>query len=67
MGSESIRKIQDRKYVYYIYYDNKKRKEVCCGLVDDPKTKSKLRNAKLIDLRQQKNNITLQIKKLNKK
>ena len=66
MGAETIRQIRNSKYLYYIYYDNKKRKEVCCGLKDDPSTQSKLRNAKLVDLQKQKEQITMQIKELGK-
>ena len=65
MGSETIRKIRNKRYLYYIYYDNKKRKEVCCGLVNEPKTKSKLRKIKLDDLKKQKATIMTQINKLS--
>ena len=64
MGSETIRTLRNKRYLYYIYYENKKRKEVCCGLVSDPASKGKLKKAKLADLQKQKELITLHIRDL---
>lgn len=64
MGTRTIRKIRNKEYLYYIYYENKQRREVCCGLVSDPKSNKKLKDTMLADLQKQKENITAQIKTL---
>ena len=66
MGTETIRKIRNKEYLYYIYYDNKKRKEVCCGLVSDVQSKKRIKDAKLADLQKQKEEIMTQIRNLKK-
>lgn len=61
MGSTTIRKIRNRNCLYYIYYDNKKRKEVYCGLASDPHSKQRLKHAKITDLQNQQEQIKIQL------
>lgn len=64
MGSETARKIGKKRYLYYVYYDNKQRKEVCCGPESDPRSEKKLKDVKLKDLQRQREIITAQINEL---
>ena len=43
MGSHVVRKNRNREYLYYVYYDDRKRIEVYCGAVSDPESKTKTR------------------------
>lgn len=67
MGTEVIRRIRNKEYLYYVYYDNKKRKEVCCGVPSDPRSTKRLKDAKIADLQKQKERITIEIRDLKNK
>lgn len=64
MGSEVIRTIRNTKYLYYVYYDNKERKEIYCGRLSDPDSKNKAQSAELCDLQSQRERISKRIKEL---
>ena len=64
MGAETIRRIGNKEYLYYIYYENKKRKEVCCGLISDPKSTKKLKTVRIEVLQKQKQKINDEIREL---
>ena len=64
MGSQVIRRIHNKEYLYYVYYDDKNRKEIYCGIVSDPKSKIKARNIEIDELQSQKEKINKRIAEL---
>ena len=65
MGSHVIRKVKGNEYLYYAYYDeNKKRIDMYCGAVSDPKSKIKVRKCEIADLQSQKERISRRIAEL---
>ncbi len=66
MGSQIIRKRKDKKYLYYAYYDDGKRKEQYCGLVSDPKSKNKAIQFEIEELENQIIKIKNRLKILKK-
>ena len=67
MGAKVVRKVRNKEYLYYVYYNNRERKDVYCGLVTDPKSKEKLRDVEINELQTQKEKITVRIKELKNK
>lgn len=66
MGSHIVRQRKNKKYLYYAYYDNGKRKELYCGLVSDPKSKRKSITFEIEELEKLRNSITNRLKILKK-
>ena len=67
MGSQIIRKRNDKEYLYYAYYDNGKREELYCGLVSDPKSKRKAVEFEIEELEKLRSSITNRLKILKRK
>ena len=67
MGTQVLRKVRNKEYLYYVYYDNKERKEIYCGLASDPKSKEKAQNVEIEELQIQKERISVRIKELRNK
>lgn len=65
MGTQVLRKLNGKEYLYYVYYDNGKRKEVYCGLASKPESKQKIVKTQIIELTKQKKIITEKIIVLN--
>lgn len=66
MGSEVIRTRQDKKYLYYVYYDNNMRKEVYCGLVSDPESKQKMNQVRYDELTKKRIEIDNELESLQR-
>ena len=64
MGTQVIRKMRNNEYLYYVYYDDKTRKEVYCGLASDPKSKEKARKTEIKELQSQKDRISTRLQEL---
>lgn len=56
--------MRNKEYLYYVYYDDKERKDVYCGLASDPKSREKAREIEIKELQSQKDKISIRIKKL---
>ena len=41
MGSTTTKTIKGNEYLYYVYYENRKKKEVYCGLASDKQSEKK--------------------------
>ena len=67
MGTEVLRNLNGREYLYYVYYDEGKRKEIYCGLSSKQESKKKADEIQVIELTNQKKIITEKITVLNKK
>ncbi len=67
MGTVVYRQRGDKEYVYYVYYDEKRRTEVYCGLSSDPESDKKILQCKKNDLTKQKANITKELEVITKK
>ena len=67
MGTEVLRNLSGREYLYYVYYDHGKRKEIYCGLSSKPESKKKVEEIQVIELTKQKKLITEKITILNNK
>lgn len=50
MGSQVMRKVRNKEYLYYVYYDDKERKEIYCGVASDPKSETKARMVEIEEL-----------------
>jgi len=61
MGSTTIKRIKGNEYLYFVYYENRKKKEVYCGLVSDPKSEKILLQFKVKRLKEQKKNLSQNI------
>ena len=67
MGSTTIKKVKDKEYLYYSYYDsNKKKVSAYCGPASDPKSKKKAIEFEIEELQSQKDGISTRIKELMK-
>ncbi len=64
MGSQVIRKVHNKEYLYYVYYDDKDRKEIYCGIASDPKSKTKACKTEIDELQSQKKRINKRIAEL---
>ncbi len=67
MGSQVIRRVRNKEYLYYVYYDDKERKEFYCGVVGDSKAEQKARESEIKELQLQKERIIVKIKELKSK
>ncbi|MCH7648170.1 MAG: hypothetical protein IIA83_06155 [Thaumarchaeota archaeon] len=56
-----IKEISGNKYLYYVYYEDGKKKDVYCGLASSPESKRKALELKLEHLREQKKSLTQHI------
>jgi len=65
MGAQVLRNLNGREYLYYVYYDNKKRKEVYCGLSSKISSTQKSKKIQVIELETQKKLIMEKITILN--
>jgi len=67
MGAEVLRNLNGKEYLYYVYYDDGKRKEIYCGLASKSESKKKAEETQVVELTNQKKIITEKIIILNKK
>ena len=67
MGGTVIKKVKDKEYLYYSYYDNGKKLSMYCGLTSDPKSKIKAREFEIKELEKLKTNIINRLKILKRK
>ena len=56
-----IKEINGNEYLYYVYYENGKKKDVYCGLASKPESKKKLLEQELKQLKVQKKNISQKV------
>ena len=61
MGSTTTKLIKGNEYLYYVYYENRKKKEVYCGLSSKPESKRKALQFELEQLKDQKKNLSQNI------
>ena len=64
MGTQVLRKVRNKEYLYYVYYDDRERKEVYCGLASDSKSKEKAQSVEIKELQIQKEKLSIRIKEL---
>ena len=67
MGSTSTKIIKGNEYLYYVYYENRKKKEVYCGLASKPESEEKALQLELEQLKNEKKNITCKITSIKNK
>lgn len=67
MGSTSTKTIKGNEYLYYVYYENRKKKEVYCGLDSDPKSEKKALQFELEYLKEQKKKLSQKVIEIEKK
>ena len=53
-----IKEIGNNEYLYYVYYENGKKKDVYCGLASMKESKQKALRLELEQLKIQKNNLS---------
>ena len=61
VGSTTTKTIKGNEYRYYVYYENRKKKEVYCGLVSDVQSEKKALQFELENLKVQKKNLTQKV------
>ena len=66
MGTQSIKTINGRDYIYYVYQDKDRRVFKCCGPADKHDAKRLANDMELRDLKLQKIRIEKRIKQLEK-
>ena len=64
MGGIVIKRIKNREYMYYSYYDQGKKLALYCGLASNPDSQRKAKMYEIEELEKQKERITIKIKKL---
>lgn len=67
MGSTTTKTVRGNKYLYYVRYENRKKKEVYCGQADTQEAERKALELELEQLKQQKKNITQKVIELENK
>ena len=67
MGSTSTKTVKGNEYLYYVYYENRKKKEVYCGLSSDVKSKKKALQFELEHLKEQKKNLSQKVIEIESK
>ena len=61
MGSTSTKLIKGNEYLYFVYYENRKKKEVYCGLASKSESKKKALQFELERIKDQKNNLSQKV------
>ena len=61
MGSTTTKTIKGNEYLYYVYYENRKKKEVYCGLVSNVQSEKKALQFELEHLKDQKKNLSQKV------
>jgi len=67
MGSTTTKLIKGNEYLYYVYYENRKKKEVYCGLASESISKKKALQLELEQLKEQKKNLSQKIMEIESK
>ncbi|MCE2507087.1 MAG: hypothetical protein J4F36_11620 [Nitrosopumilaceae archaeon] len=67
MGSTTTKIIKGNEYLYYVYYENRKKKEVYCGLSSDVKSEKKALQFELEKLKEQKKNLSQKVVEIETK
>ena len=67
MGSTTTKTIKGNEYLYYVYYENRKKKETYCGLASDVKSEKKALQFELEQLKNQKKNLSQKVVEIESK
>ncbi len=67
VGSTTTKIIKGNEYLYYVYYENRKKKEVYCGLSSDVKSEKKALQFELEKLKEQKKNLSQKVVEIETK
>ena len=66
MGTTILRQRGNKEYVYYVYYDRKRRVETYCGLSSDPESSKKVLQCEQNELVKQQNDIAKRLQIIKK-
>ena len=61
MGSTTTKTIKGNEYLYYVYYENRKKKEVYCGLASDKQSEKKALQFEMEQLENQKKSLSQKV------
>ena len=61
VGSTTTKTIKGNKYRYYVYYENRKKKEVYCGLASNAQSEKKALQFELEHLKEQEKNLSRKV------
>lgn len=64
MGSTTTKTVKGKEYLYYVHYENRKKKEVYCGQADTHEAKRKALELELEQLKKNKKELNLKISNL---
>ena len=67
MGGTTTKKVKDKEYLYYSYYDDGRKLSLYCGLATNPKSKKKAVEFEIEELEKQIMKIANRLKILKKK
>ncbi len=67
MGSTSTKFVKGNEYLYYVYYKNRKKREVYCGLASDVQSEKKALQFELEQLKNQKKNLSQKVIEIESK
>ena len=67
MGSTTTKTIKGNEYLYYVYYENRKKKEVYCGLSSNVQSKKNALKFELEHLKKQKKDLSQKVIEIENK
>ena len=67
MGSTSTKFVKGSEYLYYVYYENRVKREIYCGLASKPQSKRKALELELESIRSQKETLDRKADTIRKK
>jgi len=67
MGSTTTKTVRNKEYLYFVHYENRKKKEVYCGLASDPESEKKALRLELEQLKEQKKSLAQKVIEIENK
>jgi len=58
VGSTTTKTVRGKEYLYYVHYENRKKKEVYCGLASSQEAEQKALKLELEQLKEQKKTLS---------
>ena len=67
VGSRNVKTVKGKEYLYYVVFEDGKKREIYCGPVSNPKSSRKAIELEIAQLREKRSEITEKIRKLEHK